>query len=57
MHGCYEDITKVDFTLAEPSQMIKGSAEDDELWLAADVQATLRSGKLRSLLGADSGFS
>jgi hypothetical protein len=24
----------MDFTLAEPSQMIKGSVEDDELWLA-----------------------
>ena len=24
MHGRYEDITKADFTLSEPSQMIRG---------------------------------
>jgi len=31
MHGRYEDITRVDFTLTEPSQMIVGSGE---LWFA-----------------------
>ncbi len=33
MHGRYEDITKVDFTLIEPSQMIGGRG-GGELWLA-----------------------
>jgi hypothetical protein len=34
MHGHHEDITKVDFTLTEPSQMIGGKPEGGELWLA-----------------------
>jgi hypothetical protein len=34
MHGRYEDITNVDFTLTEPSHMIGGKPEGGERWLA-----------------------
>ena len=34
MHGHHEDITNVDFTLTEPSQMIGEKPEGGERWLA-----------------------
>ena len=54
MHGRYEDITNVDFTLTEPSQMIGGG------WrtvACTSAQAASRPVMLRSLLGADRGFA
>jgi hypothetical protein len=55
MLGHHEDITNVDFTLTEPSQMIGGKPEGGERWLAQMCKP--RRGKLRSLLGADCGFA
>jgi hypothetical protein len=30
MHGCHEDITKVEFMLTAPSQMIEAGSEEGE---------------------------
>jgi hypothetical protein len=58
MHGHHKDITKVDFLLTESSQMIEAVPEEGEQQgLAPSAKGASRLGMLRSLLGADHGFS
>ncbi len=56
MHGRYEDITKVDFTLTEPSHMIGGQGGWRTV-AGTSAPAASRRGKLRSHLCADRGFA